>query len=210
MFWVIESFPPQCEFHIFLSHSGEDRADFVFPLFNDLTHRGIVPWLDRHHYPYGRGSRAALRDSILQCRHTVFLITDAMLASPRGWCVQELVWAELLQANLVSPGAILLNVILPLFFTDFSDSRLSRSVWQLLRDSGKFCPAGATRVEWAANEIEAFLRREEQWASHVRTTARPRSDRRTDLKKKPGLLNRVTRFDPQPLPPVTGLPPAPR
>jgi hypothetical protein len=83
VFWTIESFPP-CTHHVFLSHSAEDRQELVVPVFELLSRRGVMPWLDRHDYPYGRGSRAALRDSILPCRHTVFFVTPAMLRQPRG------------------------------------------------------------------------------------------------------------------------------
>lgn len=199
MFWAIEFFP-SCTHHVFLSHCAEDRPALVLPLYEALLRRNIFTWLDRHDYPYGRGSRVALRDSILQCRHSVFLITDAMLASSRGWCVQELAWAELLQDNLVRSGGVLLNVILPLFFTDMADSRLPRSVWQVVKDKGPFCPPGAMRVVWAADHIEKFLRREERLVTEIRPYAR-RKEVRTELRKKTGLFDRVTRFDPQPLPP---------
>ena len=135
MFWTVASFP-RCTHHIFLSHCAEDRKALTYPVYQALWQRGIVSWLDRHDYPYGRNSRSALRDSILHSRHTAFLITDAMLSSPRGWCVQELAWSELLQDNFHYSGGDLVNLILPLYFVEQSDNRLPRSVWQALRDRG--------------------------------------------------------------------------
>jgi hypothetical protein len=201
VFWIVTSFP-HCTHHVFLSHCAEDRETLVYPLFQALRQRGIVPWLDRHDYPYGRSSRAALRDSILRCRHTVFLITDAMLASARGWCVQELAWSELLQDNLRYPGGDLLNLILPLYFVEQADGRLPRSVWQVLRDKRRFCSEDVERGQWAATQIEEFLRREEQYANELRSLAR-RSDFAAHLKKSEGLRDRVTRVEPRPLPDLT-------
>ena len=89
MLWTIRHFPP-CSHHVFLSHSREDRADLVDPIYLQLREQRIVPWLDRHDYAYGRDSRIALQDGILRSRHVVFLITLNLLNSPRGWCALEL------------------------------------------------------------------------------------------------------------------------
>ncbi len=200
MFWAIQFFP-RCTHHVFLSHCAEDREGLVFPLYEALRGRGVRAWLDRHDYPYGRGSRAALRDAVIVCRHVVFLVTDAMLTSARGWCVQELAWAELLQDNLLQPGGpALANVSLPLYLIDPADPRLPRSVWQSARDKGPF-RAGAAPVEWAAGQIEAFLRREERLAQEFKRYARSSDDFRQRLRAVPGLSDRVIGFDPQPLRP---------
>ncbi len=53
MLWQIQSFP-SCTHHVFLSHCREDREWLVFPLEEELRRRGVIPWLDRHEYPYGR------------------------------------------------------------------------------------------------------------------------------------------------------------
>jgi hypothetical protein len=201
VFWEIQ-FYPKCTHHVFLSHCAEDRNELVFPLFERLRAGGIIPWLDRHDYPYGRNSRAALRDAILSCRHVAFLITDAMLASARGWCVQELAWAELLQDNLLQTGGpTLLNVSLPLYFVRQDDPRLPRSVWQACRDKGPVCPAGVDRVGWAFDHIRAFLERESRLATELRQFARTNPPFRSKLQGRSGFRDRVTRFDPQPLPP---------
>lgn len=200
MFWTTDFFP-RCEHHVFLSHCAEDRTGLIHPIYNTLRERGIRGWLDLHDYPYGRGSRAALRDAIIGCRHVVFLVTDAMLTQARGWCVQELAWTELLQENLVQAGGPLQNVFLPLYFVEPSDRRLPRSVWQAARDRGAFCPVGRTHQEWAVDQIEAFLRREEQIATKFRKFSRRNEEFRTRLRAKHGLFDRVTRFDPQPLRP---------
>ena len=140
MLWQIRSFP-RCAYHVFLSHSAEDRLDHVKPVLEAIQARGIIPWFDQNDYTYGRPSRAALRDGILKSRHTVFFITDALLASPRGWCAMELTLAEIVQTNLQTRGGQLANTILPLYFVDQYDDRLPRSVWQDLRDLGRFVPA---------------------------------------------------------------------
>lgn len=199
MFWTIQSFPT-CKHHVFLSHSAEDRAALVTPVFESLRNAGISPWLDRHDYPYGRGSRAALRDAILSCRHVVFFVSDAMLVQARGWCVQELAWAELLQDNLVREGGpAVLNVVLPLFFVNPADARLPRSVWNAVREKGPFCPDHCDRVVWAVEQISSFLRREQSFAAELKRFARRTADFRQQLQARLGLKERVTHFDPSPL-----------
>ena len=203
MLWTIE-FLPRCGHHVFLSHSAEDRETLAFPLFRFLTGRGIRVWLDRHDYPYGRTSRAALRDAIVGCRHVVFLVTDAMLNSARGWCVQELAWAELLQDNLLHEGAPhLVNCLLPLYFVPQDDARLPRTVWQAERDRGAFAPTDADRIAWAAEQILAFLKREEARAFELRKYARTKKTFRDRLKSLSGLTERVTNFDPHRMPRMT-------
>lgn len=210
MLWTIQFFPP-CTHHVFLSHCAEDRLSLVLPLFSRLQQYGVTPWLDRHDYPYGRGSRAALRDAILRCRHVVFLVTDDMLTQARGWCVQELAWAELLQDNLTLPGSPgVQNVVLPLYFVDVADGRLPRSVWQAARDKGTFCPPGADRVGWATDQLLRFLRREEELASGFKQFADASVAFRKQLRAGAGGLgDRVTQFAPRGLTPAPGGSPPP-
>ncbi len=204
MLWTIE-FLPRCGHHVFLSHSAEDRDTLAFPLYESLTKRGIRVWLDRHDYPYGRTSRAALRDAIVGCRHVVFLVTDALLNSAHGWCVQELAWAELLQDNLLHEGAPhLVNCLLPLYFVAQDDARLPRSVWQVERDRGPFAPTGSEPVAWATEQTVAFLKREETRAFEFRKFARAKKEFRDRLKSLAGLVERVTNFDPHRMPRTQG------
>jgi len=203
VFWAIESFP-ECTRHVFLSHSAEDRDGLVLPVFEGLKRSGYLPWLDRHDYPYGRGSRVALRDGILLSRHVVFFVTPAMLKQPRGWCVQELAWAELLQDNLLRSGGPLTNLILPLYLVEQSDPSLPRSVWQLGRDRGLFRPKGATKVRWAVHQIVAFLERELLFAHHMAELTLDSPTLAGELRRRPGLVRRVTRFDPTPIPTPLG------
>ncbi len=192
VFWTIEFYPP-CTHHVFLSHSAEDREELVLPVFRRLRERGVLPWIDRHDYPYGRGSRAALRDGILTCRHSVFFVTSAMLTQARGWCVQELAWAELLQDNLLRPGGpALQNVLLPLYFVPPADDRLVRSVWQSVRDRGPFRPRGYRWIDWAVDQIAGFLSRENSHAARLGAHALDDHAFRTQLNARSGLLTRVT------------------
>ena len=201
MFWTLSSFPT-CQWHVFLSHCREDRVDLVSPLNEQLREAGVIPWLDREDYPYGRDSRTALRDGILRCRHTVLLITNSTLAQARGWTVQELCWAELLQGNLTIPGGFLQNVILPLFFVDRAHPDLCSSVWNVLLDRGQFYEiANGDPVPWAKTQVVNFLRREEILTQEMATRSKRDAIFRAGLKARPdGLRRRVTQFDPGPLP----------
>ena len=201
MGWIIDYFPP-CRHHVFLSHSREDHDTLVRPVYERLVAAGVAPWIDRHHYPYGRDSRSALQASVLDCRHVVFFVTPAMLASPRGWCVLELGYAEILQSNLHAPGEPLAHLFLPLFFVPQSDAALPRTVWQAVRDRGAFHDPTRTpdALGWATDEICQFLRREERLASNWKARARRDADSRDALSTTNGLRQRVTHFAPVPLP----------
>src|SRR4051812_37711552 len=113
MFWQITSFP-RCEYHVFLSHCAEDRDILVRPIYDRLTAAGVTPWLDQEDYYYGRDSRSALRDGITRSRHVAFFVTDAMLATARGWCVFELALTETAELNFRVTGGQLANLFLPL------------------------------------------------------------------------------------------------
>jgi TIR domain len=197
MLWEIRSFP-RCSHHCFLSHSAEDRATLVGPVRERLLQRETIGWFDQIDYNYGRSSREAIRNGILLSRHTVFFITDAMLNSPRGWCVMELTLAEMLQNNMTYRGGVLANVILPLFFVEMSDSRLPRSVWQSLRDSGRFCEQRNTseKIDWATQEIQRFLSSETSIAAIWARSTRQDESLSSYMKGVSGLRDRVTRFQP--------------
>lgn len=198
MLWQIQSFP-KCRYHVFLSHSQEDRDGLVRPLAERLTASGISPWLDEADYNYGRSSRESLQDAVLASRHAVFFVTDAMLQSARGWCVLELAYAEILDANLQGRGGRLAHAYLPLFLVEQDDPRLPRTVWQAVRDRGHFMPRGSTAStqEWCEQEIRNFLRREQQKCNEVNESCRMDDLLVGEIDRTPGLLVRVTRFQPR-------------
>lgn len=163
MRWSIDYFP-KCSHHVFLSHCAEDRANLVIPVYDALTAAGVSAWLDQVDYTYGRDSRTALKDGVLKSRHVVFFVTPDMISTGRGWCVFELAYAEILQANLLHPGGPLANVFLPLFFLPLTDPTLPRTVWQATRDRGNFLEpkrgpkAKARRVESESSPVSAVVK----------------------------------------------------
>jgi hypothetical protein len=200
MLWQITSFP-KCQHHVFLSHCAIDRPGLVYPVYEALKRRGIIPWLDRHHYYYGRDSRTALRDGLLRSRHTVFFLTLGMMEYKRGWCQMELTYGELLQTNLVHAGGPLLNVILPLIFLDRKDAELPKTVWDVFRDRGRFHhPSDGNAVDWASDQIDSFLHREQDLALDLAKVVVPGQPVHQALAGRPGLVERITRFDPGPIP----------
>lgn len=203
MFWRLAAFP-KCRHHVFLSHGREDHGDLVRPVYDRLIGAGVLPWLDREDYGYGRSSRSALQDAIIACRHVVFFVTGAVLDSGRGWCVLELGYTEIVQTNLTTAGGQLADVHLPLFFVPQQDERLPRTVWQLGRDRGRFFDPAADgdRVEWSVREIIRFLQREQSKATELARFVRKDPATRDQLSATPGLLDRVTKFAPSRLPPL--------
>ena len=113
----------------------------------------------------------------------------------------ELAYPDLIQANLIHPGGILLNLVLPLFFLDRADSELMRTVWGTLRDRGHFHhPSNGDEVNWAVEQIIAFLRREQALALDLAKVVIPGQPGHDYLNGRPGLVARVTAFDPGPIP----------
>lgn len=200
MFWQITSFP-KCDHHVFLSHCADDRDWLVYPVYERLRLLGVIPWLDREDYYYGRDSRTALRDGLLRSRHVVFFITLGMMDYRRGWCHMELAYADLLQLNFDWPGARLLHLELPLFFLDRADPEIARTAWSALRDRGHFHhPSDGDPVAWTVDQIIAFLHREQALALNMASALKPGSPSRIQLAGRPGLAERVTIFDPGPIP----------
>jgi hypothetical protein len=95
---------PTCIRHVFLSHCAENRADLIDAVVRQLRQQGITAFYDTHHYPFGVGPYAALREEILRCRHVVFFITQEVLSQSRGWIHLEKAYAELVQQNLRYAG----------------------------------------------------------------------------------------------------------
>ncbi len=200
MLWQLHSFPP-CTHHVFLSHCREDRRRLVVPLAARLRQLQILPWIDLHDYTHGRTTFTALRDGILRSRHTIFLVTPSLLAQARGWTTIELAWANSLQENLVEPGGVLQNIMLPLFFCSPKHPGVPACVWECMRDRAIFCPPKtANRVRWAAREIHEFLVREAALGLEVDAMLEQDSRLRKRLKKRAGLIDRVTARYPTPAP----------
>jgi hypothetical protein len=182
--WQI-TYWPRCEAHAFLSHCAEDRDHLVEPVFWELERRGVIPWLDRYHYPSGRDGFESLREQLLKCRHVVYFLTPAMLRQGRGWASAERAFATTIQQHL-SYGGEVAHIELPLLFVPGDDSIFQRSIWRSLIDkeprpcphvtphtkrpqrSGEISYRGGgwrkKHIQWAADAIEDFIRQEEEWA----------------------------------------------
>lgn len=194
--WKIERWP-RCLHHVFLSHCAENRQDLVVPVYERIARQKIIPWLDRHHYPSGRGSHEALRESLLRCRHVVYFVTPELLrqGESRGWCVLERGYGSVIQQALTDVG----HVELPLFFVARTDPTLQRSVWSALTDQGVFFDSDSVKsnpVTWAVRQIADFIRREEVYAFEMLQNASQK-----DLpSREKNFLDRITAKDLPPLP----------
>ena len=174
--WLIEHWP-RCGFHAFLSHVAGDRDSLVVPVLQGLERGGLASWLDAHHYPTGRDSHEALRESMLCCRHIVYFITPALLKQGRGWTAIESAYADLVHRQLALPSSALMQFELPLFFVDRDHRSLTRSAWRRLSDRGAFfrprtkkTTSGSRetdQINWAIDEITRFVRREENQSESV-------------------------------------------
>ncbi len=169
--WTIEHWPI-CGSHAFLSHVAEDRESLVLPVLDQLRSHQVICWLDQHHYPTGRDSHEALRDSILRCRRLVYFITPAMLKQGRGWTAIESAYGDLVHRQLSLSSSTLVQFELPLFFVPPTHKGLQRTAWRRLADRGAFHRTGRkanslSPVDWAVQEIARFVQREELQAESV-------------------------------------------
>jgi hypothetical protein len=113
----------------------------------------------------------------------------------------ELAYSDLLQANLIHAGGPLLNYELPLIFLDQDDVEFSRTAWSALRDRARFHqPADGDPIHWAVEQIEAFLHREQDLALDMAKVLVPGQPVHQALAGRQGLIDRITQFDPSPLP----------
>ncbi len=198
MLWQPLSFP-KCKHHVFLSHCQDDGDSLVRPVYESLSKNGIDSFIDVADFYYGRDSRSALKDAILDSRHVIFFITDAMLNYTRGWCVLELAYAELVDSNLHFRGGKAANAMLPLFLLPQADERLPRSVWQAVRDKGRFIRPEVDRdpIAWCSQQIQEFLGRELDLSKKWAKLARENRELSADLRGVSGRFDRVTKFQPR-------------
>jgi len=222
--WRIEYWPC-CVADAFLSHCAEDREGLVFPVFQELRNRGIVPWIDRHDYPVGRDAVEALREELLKCRHVVYFLTPAMLRQGRGWASAERILAGTIQQMLRYGDAEIAHVELPLMFVASDDPVFRRSIWRALVDRAGQCPHAVAseharilparfddgmrqwqdaHVQWAANMIESFIRQEERWAVELAMRFDQDHRLRQQFAHDENLMRRVLVQAPRPFP---GIPP---
>jgi hypothetical protein len=184
--WKI-TFWPSCTHHVFLSHCREDRDQLVLPVFEELERRGIIPWIDQHHYPIARDALQALREGLLACR----LLTPAALANGRGWMAVERSFADAIQRRMIY-GEESAHVELPLLMVPSDHATFQQSIWRSLIDKCRNISSAAVpsrarprrailrrttpapqaeprseRVQLCADTIENFVKQEEQWASEI-------------------------------------------
>jgi len=213
--WRIDYWP-ECEKHVFLSHSAEDRKRLVVPVFEELSRRRILPWIDQSHYPLGREAISALQDELLRCRHVVYFVTPALLRQGRGWPGAERALAATIQQHL-RYGDEIAHVEMALLFVEPAEPAFQRSVWRSLIDKAKPCehavPPSAgggaddgrrdwakEHVLWAAAVVEQFVRQEEKWAFQLADRFTADGDLTRDYGGDANLRRRLLAQAPAPLP----------
>lgn len=192
---------PRCTHHVFLSHCAENRTCLVQPVYNALEAAQYSPWLDRHHYPRGRDSFAALREGIIRCRHVVYFVTEEFLLQGRGWNSIETAYANLLQKSFLQYDLELCNIQFPLFFVPKAHPILQRSAWGPQIQRGKFYSPGEVddgAVNWATQEITDFIKQEEIRGSSLADQIEIDPSFRWLLDEEENLLSRVMCSDPTP------------
>lgn len=217
--WSIRHWPP-CDHFVFLSHCQEDRRLLVRPIFDELRKRHLLPWLDEHHYPRGRPAMEALRDGLMRCRHVVYFVTPAALRQGRGWMAAERAITELIQQQFKQlSGSELMHVELPLLFIPSNEAIFQRSSWRALVDNARIAPDTAPArllsrwgithddgrrewtgadVQWAVDEIEAFVAQEQKWATENQVALWQDPTLRDRLLNDDNFIRRITGRSPLP------------
>lgn len=201
--WTIEHWPV-CGSHAFLSHVAEDRESLVLPVLEKLQSHKVICWLDQLHYPTGRDSHEALRDSLLRCRHLVYFITPALLKQGRGWTAIESAYGDLVQRQLTLPSSTLVQFELPLFFVPIAHTGLQRTSWRRLADRGAFHKIGRkanmmSPVDWAVQEITGFVQREAIQAAAVAVRLQSDPDLNARCQQDRNFANRLLAITPDQL-----------
>jgi hypothetical protein len=190
-------------------------------VYEELKSRGIIPWIDRYHYPVAHDAFEALRENLLKCRHVAYFITPAMLRQGRGWCNAERAFAATIQQYLRYGGAEVAHVELPLLFMASDDPIFQRSLWRSLIDKARACPApirrtfwqriysgfdngarnwGHAHIQWAADTIQHFVRQErEKWALDLADSFAQDTTMHATFAGEPNLMRRLLAQSPRPL-----------
>lgn len=199
--WSIRHWP-RVAYHAFLSHAAEDRRRLVFPVCRALQYEGVLPWLDRHHYPAGGTAVTTLFEQVLRCRHVVFFITPALLRQGRGWPAVERTISEVIQQQLTWRGTEFSHVVLPLLFVPSGHPVLVRSVWQpLVERSAMYLVSRRERetwTGWAVRQILNFLREGDRRIESVQRRLKTDQDARSHFAVDPNLIRRIRGTDPVP------------
>jgi hypothetical protein len=133
----------------------------------------------------------------------VYFVTAQFLTQGRGWNSVENAYANLLQENLRFASLELCHVQLPLFFLPRGHGILDRPAWGGLGQRARFYPPGRVdggAVNWATQEILAFIRQEERRGVALAAQVQIDPDFQPLLAAEPNLLRRVMGADPLPIP----------
>ena len=95
---------------VFLSHASEDKAQYVVPLAEELTRRGISYWLDEAEIKWGDRITNKVDEGLALSRYVVVVLSDSFIG--KGWPEAEL-GSALNREN--SDGQ---TTVLPLITTD--------------------------------------------------------------------------------------------
>jgi hypothetical protein len=131
----------------------------------------------------------------------VYFVTAQFLSQGRGWNSAENAYANLLQENLRFASFELCHVQLPLFFVPPGHVTLQRSAWAPLINRGRFYPPArvdSSAVDWAAKEIEAFIKQEERRGVSLAAQIENDPDFKPVMAEEPNLLRRIMCADPLP------------
>ncbi len=79
---------PQKEYDVFISHSSEDKEDFVRPLANELQNIGIKVWYDEFELKLGDSLRRSIDHGLINSKYGIIVLSTSFFK--RNWTQYEL------------------------------------------------------------------------------------------------------------------------
>lgn len=79
---------PQKEYDVFISHSSEDKEDFVRPLANELQNIGIKVWYDEFELKLGDSLRRSIDQGLINSKYGIVVLSTSFFK--RNWTQYEL------------------------------------------------------------------------------------------------------------------------
>lgn len=76
------------EWDAFISHASEDKEEFVLPLYEMLTRKGMKIWVDKHEISLGNSLRRKLDEGLAKSRFGIVILSEYFFQ--KEWAKKEL------------------------------------------------------------------------------------------------------------------------
>ena len=99
--------------HAFINHASEDKADFVKPLFEELTKKGLYIWYDNNEITAGKSIRRSIEAGLQINAYGISVLSETYFG--KSWAQEEL---DILVDQQTTAGK---TIIIPIWYGVSSD-----------------------------------------------------------------------------------------